>query len=214
MRKTALFSVIVAIALLSGCCSLLNNNEIVENQSSNVTQNVTVNEAYAAGNGIRCLMLFSSENASKLGMANAPDRINGTVLIKEGKTRWSLDVLSSGKTIKENSVVEGDTLITEVTDQKIDSLKLNGTQYAKAIGPLKQCKWLQVDKTMLPGEIGSFYSAINLISGNMTIPQIQKAYSDKGISMQCDYEPISNAAFVTGDYCTYQDILIKVLTGG
>jgi uncharacterized protein YceK len=214
MQKTALLPVIIAIALLSGCCSLLSNNEIIDANSSIVSQNATVNEAYAAGNGIRCLMLFSSENASKLGMANAPDRINGTVLIKEGKTRWSLDVLSGGKTIKENSVVDGDYLITEVTDQKIDAMHLNGTQYEKAIGPLKQCKWLQMDKSLLPGELGSFYSAINLITGNMTITQIQKAYSDKGISMQCDYEPISNAAFVTGDYCTYQGILMKVLTGG
>jgi hypothetical protein len=214
MQKIALISAIVAIALLFGCCALLSNNEIIDTNSSVIGQNVTVSEAYAAGNGIRCLMFFSSENASKLGMANAPDRINGTVLVKQNKTRWSLDVTSGGKTLQENSVVDNNYLITEVTGEKIDAMHLNGTQYEKAIGPLKQCKWLQIEKSMLPSDMGSLYTAINMISGNMTIAQIQKAYSDKGISMQCGYEPMSNAAFVTGNYCTFQDILMKVLIGG
>lgn len=214
MQKLAVLCALAAIALLSGCCSLLSNNEIIDANSSIISQNVTVSEAYAAGNGIRCLMLFSSENASQLGIASVPDRINGTVLVKQDKTRWSLDILSNGNVMQEKSVIQGDYFITEVTDQKIDALKLNGTQYEKAMGPLKQCKWLKLDKSMLPADVKSLYSAINLISGNMTITQIEKAYSDKGISMQCDYEPMSDAAFVTGEYCTYQDILLKMLVGG
>jgi hypothetical protein len=193
------------------------NQSAGEPGSAETEPNKTVAEAYAAGETVKCKLYFSAENASKLGMAVPPDRMNGTVIFKQGKTRWDLDAYYGSVHMKESSLSEEDYIITEMTEQKISAIDLSSLPFeslrTRAKDALRMCTWLKVDESMLPEEVTSLFAVIDLIKTDMTIAGIEQTYANKGISMDCTYVNMLASAFTISDYCTYEDVLRNVLFG-
>jgi hypothetical protein len=202
----------------SGNASPSGNQTANETAPTEPESNKTVAEAYAAGETVKCRLSFAAANASKLGMATPPDKMNGTILFRQGKTRWDLDAYFGAAYMKESSMSESDYIITEMTDYKIEAINLDSLPdyfgfRDRAKDALRACDWLKVGEDMLPAQVTELFAAIDLIRTDMTIADIERTYANKGISMDCAYADVPASAFIISGYCTYDDVIRNVLFG-